>query len=368
MSISVILLLVAAGVLILPSFGGDDDEDENTDNRNQIQGGPESDTLNGTAGADLIQGFLGNDIIFGNGGLDELKGGAGNDTITGGPGRDIIDGASGEDEIYGLEGNDTIEGDADDDYIDAGIGSDIVRGGYGDDVILGGPGARLVDGELIDATNRDDTLRGEAGDDTIYIWGGSGLAVGGQNPEDTPDDVDTLILVTGKAELGDPQGNTQFYALANMNDDVETLAIITEFDVTEHELILTVDAADTIDLSTLPDFTVTFEETTLVRDGGEVEDGISVSVVFDRLVGENEVDYDARVANYETSSAFFRGNIFAQPGVGLDDVNVSVAFTNASETEYLDDTNYEDVLDLFAVDSPLVYAAAVTKVALEPTT
>ncbi len=54
MSISVILLLVAAGVLILPSFGGDDDEDENTDNRNQIQGGPESDTLNGTAGADLI--------------------------------------------------------------------------------------------------------------------------------------------------------------------------------------------------------------------------------------------------------------------------------------------------------------------------
>ena len=53
MSISVILLLVAAGVLILPSFGGDDDEDENTNNRNQIQGGPENDTLNGTAGADL---------------------------------------------------------------------------------------------------------------------------------------------------------------------------------------------------------------------------------------------------------------------------------------------------------------------------
>jgi len=364
MSISIILLLVAAGVLILPSLGGDEDEDEIVDNRSQIRGGPEDDTLTGTAGADLIQGFFGNDTITGNGGLDELKGGPGNDTITGGSGRDIVDGASGADKIYGLEGNDTIEGDADDDYIDAGFGSDVVRGGYGNDVILGGPGARLVDGELVDATNRDDTLRGEAGNDIIYIWGGSGLAVGGQNDVDEADDFDTLVLVTGKAELDDPAGDTKFYALANRNDDEETLAIITDFDVTEHEMILTVDAADVVNLGTLPAFKVTFLDTTLERDSGVVEAGTLVSVVLDRLTDETDVAYDNRVANFEMSSAFFRGDIFAQPGVGLDDVDVAVAFTNQSETQYLDEIRYVNVVDVLGPESPLKFAATVNKVAL----
>ncbi len=360
MDSTIILLMLAGGALILPMlFAGDDDDDEE---KNEIDGTFEDDTLVGTEGPDLIRGFRGDDTIVGNGGLDILKGGAGNDTITGGANRDIIDGASGEDMLFGLDGNDTIEGDAGNDYIDGGFGADVIRGGYGDDIILGGPGARLIDGELVNATDNDDRLTGGADDDTIYSWGGGGLVVGGQNPADTPDDVDTLVLVTGTAELGDAQGDTQFFALANKNDDQETLAVITEFDVLEHEMILTVDAADTVDLTTLPAFTVQFEQASLERENGDIENGIRVSVVLDPLPGESSADYDTRVADFETPSAFFRGNIFAQPGVDVDDVNVSVAFTNQSDTEYLDDTNYENVQDVLGPSSPLNYALAVNKV------
>ncbi|MGJ8621214.1 MAG: calcium-binding protein [Yoonia sp.] len=353
MDISILLLLLGVSVLILPALLGDEDEDTDQSEEDGIKGTYGDDTLTGTPGADLIRGFSGNDTVEGNGGLDDLRGGSGNDTVTGGSGRDVIDGGSGEDRLFGLAGNDTIEGDADNDYIDGGYGSDVIRGGYGNDTILGGPGARLIDGELVNATERDDTLRGEAGDDTIYSWGGTGLVVGGQNPDGEADDVDTLVLVTGTAELGDAAGDTQFYALANLNDDQETLAIITEFDVEEHELILTVDAADSVDLTTTPDYQITFERTRIERDNGVFEDGILVSVVIDPLPAGTTAD------DFETASAFFRGNIFANPATDLSDVNISIAFTNQSDTQYLDDTNYEDVLNIFDAGGALDTAETV---------
>ncbi|WP_108813841.1 calcium-binding protein [Loktanella sp. Alg231-35] len=320
MDMTIILLLVASGALIVPFIGGDDDDD--AENRDEIRGTlGDDDPLDGTDGNDSIFGFDGDDTINAGAGVDFINAGLGNDTVNGGDNRDTIEGRAGDDTLNGEGGNDEIRGGAGNDTIDGGYGSDVVRAGRGDDEISGGFGARLIGGELINATDRTDTLRGEGGSDTIYMWGGGGLASGGlssDDPVDNVDEKDTLILVTGEGELRDDQGTTDFFALANLDNDEETFATITEFDPFEHRMILTIDAAGMPPTTAGVDFTL--EQTTI-----NGVNGVLVTAVLDDPTSIDDDDYEA-------SSAFFRGLVLTS--IDPDDLDIEVVMTNADDTDY----------------------------------
>ena len=334
MDMTVLLLLAASGALLLPFLLGDDDDDD--DDKNEVRGTLESDDpLNGTDGDDNILAFDGDDVINAGAGLDFVNAGLGDDTVNGGDGRDVIEGRAGDDTLNGDDGNDTILGGAGDDTINGGFGSDIVRGGRGDDDIFGGFGARPLgpDGELVNATDRTDTLRGEGGEDEIYLWGGGGLAVGGQNSDDpgTGDEKDVIVLVTGEGRLEDSEGTTDFYALANIDDNEDTFAIITEFDETEHRMILTVDF-DLEGASATPQVGFVATEST-IEENGETVSGFLIEATL--LNPEEFPD-----AEFEGSSAFFRGE--ANPTA--DDIqdfveanyDIEVVFTDAATNDYFD--------------------------------
>ncbi|MFO8125242.1 calcium-binding protein [Yoonia sp.] len=337
MDITVLLLLAASGALLIPLLAGDDDDDRDD---GEIRGTFEDDEIEGTEGDDVILGFLGNDTINAGAGQDAVIGGEGNDVINGGDNRDILEGRAGNDTINGDDGNDTILGGAGDDMLDGGYGSDIMRGGRGDDLIYGGFDARLIDGELVNAVDRTDTLRGEGGEDTIYIWGGGGFAAGGvdDNDNDIADEKDTLVLVTGTATLSDDAGSTDFYALANIEDDVETFAIIDEFDNGnpldaddrgEHRLILTVDI-DLGDSDVVPQ--VGFEAATgSIEENGETVNGIFISA---KLL--NPEDFPD--SEFEEAAAFFRGETNpTQEDLQTfieNNYQIEVVYTDAADNDY----------------------------------
>lgn len=73
-------------------------------------GGPDADSMFGTAGGDTIQGLGGPDRLFGLAGDDCLFGGAGNDHLSGGPGNDRLSGAEGNDVLRGGPGTNAYSG------------------------------------------------------------------------------------------------------------------------------------------------------------------------------------------------------------------------------------------------------------------
>jgi hypothetical protein len=331
MDITVILAVLGLGALLIPILGGNDDDEDG-----DIRGTPEDDVLNGTNGNDnilafdgddTIRAFDGDDLINAGSGVDFINAGLGNDTVNGGDGRDEIEGREGDDTLNGDAGGDVIRGGAGNDIINGGYGNDVVEGGEGDDTIFGGPGARAIgpDGELVNATDRTDTLRGQGGEDTLYIWGGDGLAIGGLDRNDagipSVDEKDELILVTGEAELRDDQGTTDFFALANIDDQAETFATITEFDLDEHRMILTIDM-DLTGEADVPDIDFTLTQTTV--------DGVNGVLVEAVLVNEADFEDDT----YETSSAFFRGLILDD--INPDDLNIEIVQTDATTNDYFD--------------------------------
>ncbi|MBU1345374.1 MAG: DUF4214 domain-containing protein [Alphaproteobacteria bacterium] len=114
----------------------------------EINGSPNADIINGTAGDDQINGGDGNDVIYGGGGADFINPGRGDDTIYGGDGNDSFSHLS----LDGDHGRDTFFGEAGDDFswvaangvrVDAGSGNDhvvlnlissgVFEGGAGED-------------------------------------------------------------------------------------------------------------------------------------------------------------------------------------------------------------------------------------------
>lgn len=291
MSISIILLLVAAGVLILPNLGGDEDEDENTDNRNQILGGPEGDNVKGTSGNDLIRTFLGNDTIDGGAGNDEIRAGDGDDVVMGGTGLDFIRGGAGNDKIYGNEDNDRIISDRGNDTADAGPGADVVRGGQGNDIIRGGYDVELDgNGNPIGTFNAADQLSGEVGNDTLYAWGGGSTMTGGGTIPQGQSDEDTLVLVTGQGDLDGGSQSDAYYVLANTRDDEITDAIIRGIDLGPvgaggDEVVLTIDHGG-VPGGTDMGVEVTYED---VPSDGVLGFGTLITVA---LTGPDAGDYD----------------------------------------------------------------------------
>ncbi len=241
MDITILLALLGLGAVLIPFFG-DDDEDDSSDSLN---GTPEDDEIEGTTGADEIFGFLGDDIINGNGGQDVISGSGGEDIITGGADRDVIMGGADDDQLFGLGGDDTITGGGGDDFIDAGEGNDIVRAGNGNDTVFGNTGT--------------DTIRGEGDDDDLYLWGEGGTAFGGEGDDD-------LVMVTGRGILDGVTGTNTYYALANDDDEQQTVAIIQELGVEdpftpEDTIVMTIDTSDPDALDA--DLEVTVTEGTL---------------------------------------------------------------------------------------------------------
>jgi Ca2+-binding RTX toxin-like protein len=78
----------------------------------KVTGGPENDTLVGSASVNTIDG---------NGGVDVLKGGDGGDLLRGGAGGDFIDGQAGNDTLKGDSGFDLLAGGTGTDDCDVGL-------------------------------------------------------------------------------------------------------------------------------------------------------------------------------------------------------------------------------------------------------
>lgn len=73
-------------------------------------GGPDADSMFGTAGGDSIHGLGGADRLFGLAGDDCLFGGGGDDRLSGGPGNDRLSGAEGNDVLRGGRGTNAYSG------------------------------------------------------------------------------------------------------------------------------------------------------------------------------------------------------------------------------------------------------------------
>lgn len=294
MSISIILLLVAAGVLILPNLGGDEDEDENTDNRTEIMGGPGNDGVTGTSGNDLIRTFLGNDTIDGGRGNDEILAGEGEDFVEGGAKNDFIRGGAGDDELYGNEGNDRIFADRGDDFVDGGRGSDFIRGGQGADTILGGVNSVLDENRLpISRSEAVDSINGEAGDDLIIAWGDGSTILGGVVDGDEFDDEgsnnDIMVAASGDVVMSGQTGDNTVVALANLQDNTDlqegtiTRASVTDFDLDRDTLVLTVDHTSSAEMPA--DFEPKFIVNYSIEDSDTQGRGTLVTITWDNPYG-----------------------------------------------------------------------------------
>ena len=287
MSVSLVLLVLLGGALLVPLFGGGDDDGD--DNKNELLGTPESDTIEGTDGNDLIRTWLSDDTVYGNGGNDEIRPGGGNDYVEGGDGLDFIRAEEGDDAVFGNDQDDRIFGDKGDDWLDGGRGSDVVRGGWGNDLIFGG--SDNLDGQT-------DVLSGEDNSDTIFGWGDGTSMNGGLTDVDNPnqDNDDTLVMVTGEGEMENRTGDNTNIGLANVGDEQDTFITVTDFDIADDTLVLT------IDYETADGFDVDPSQTLVVSysfEDSEAGGGMKVTVSW--------VSPDDDVVDQESASAFLVG-------------------------------------------------------------
>ena len=77
-----------------------------------VDGGADTDSLQGTSVADVLTGGDGDDFVNGMAGPDDLAGGVGNDSVSGGSGDDVAHGSDGNDKVRGDAGSDNLFGDA----------------------------------------------------------------------------------------------------------------------------------------------------------------------------------------------------------------------------------------------------------------
>lgn len=136
-----------------------------------INGGINSDFLNGTELGDSINGAGGHDTLLGQGGNDTLFGATGNDRILGSDGNDTLAGSIGNDQLLGGSGFDSLNG---------GSGNDTLGGGgFGAskevDGLIGGSGADTFTlGDNLRAAYVGDgfaRIQGFTSEDTIQLFG-----------------------------------------------------------------------------------------------------------------------------------------------------------------------------------------------------
>lgn len=184
-----------------------------------------NDVINGGEESNYLDGFAGNDIISGGGSLDELYGGDGNDTLYGrgsvdwlygGYGNDVLNGGAEYDYLYGGDGSDTASyagasagiavslvdpyvgtGDA---WYDNFYSIENLTGSSFADQLYGDTGNNILSGE-----GGDDTLSGDYGNDTLVGGAGADHLSGGRG-------ADTVSYATASAgvvvSLASPSANT----------------------------------------------------------------------------------------------------------------------------------------------------------------
>ncbi len=111
-----------------------------------VDGGEESDTLEGGAGNDSLLGGGSDDQLTGGAGADTLLGGDGNDSLTDTDGATLADGGAGNDTLTTGTSDDTLSGGAGDDSLASGGGADSLDGGLGADTLDGGTGNDTLTG------------------------------------------------------------------------------------------------------------------------------------------------------------------------------------------------------------------------------
>lgn len=190
--------------------------------------------LEGTEGPDLIVFDGATQVAFGNGGDDTLVGDdeGYSDNLFGGTGADVLLGEGGQDLIQGEEGNDLLDGGPGDDEVYGQGGADTLYGGEGDDVLSS---AWLYGDENPEGL---DILSGGPGDDTVDVGDGIALVSLGTG-------ADSLTVGETTASFN----ITEEERFAQIDDT--TIAVITDFDPAEDELVLSV-AAPNDDLPSGP--------------------------------------------------------------------------------------------------------------------
>lgn len=101
-----------------------------------VNGGSNWDTIDGSTVANKLWGWNGNDLLNGHGGNDTLDGGEGNDTLDGGDDDDSLIGGNGNDSLIGGTGKDSLIGGAGNDTLWGGDGDDSLEGGDGNDMAV----------------------------------------------------------------------------------------------------------------------------------------------------------------------------------------------------------------------------------------
>jgi len=171
----------------------------------EIQGTEEDDII--SAGADV-------EVTFAEDGNDAVFGGDHDQVIFGGAGDDALFAEDGSDQVFGDEGDDLMFGGGDDDLLVGDAGEDTIFGGAGNDMIFP---SSLV--EFTDASDVDVVGAGE-GDDIVYVRAETALIELGVGEDDVLVHTDSFV-----------EGNSP-------------LAIITDFDPDEDQIVLGVYAPD----------------------------------------------------------------------------------------------------------------------------
>jgi Ca2+-binding RTX toxin-like protein len=169
--------------------------------------------------------------------------------------------------VYAGAGSDTVSGGPGNDVLDGGPDNDRLSGGPGNDIILGGPG--------------DDNLNGKAGDDTVD--GGPGTD--SWTFEGTKDS--DFIEVNWDAALGQLIG-TRRPTAGGAVAETDRASLI------ERLIVLTLEAADRIDLSFLSAAKITAAGLTdpTTVDGGAGADTVLGSAGRDSISGGTGADND----------------------------------------------------------------------------
>ena len=169
-----------------------------------LDGGPEDDTLTGANTPGTLNGGPGNDRVSGRG---TLNGGSGNDALVGSPladnlrgssGRDTLDGGFGADDIAGGSGTDTLIYPGRANGVNVTIGSQNNNDGGPEDQTGGRRDNVHGDIEILYGTELNDALIGDHSSETLLGLGGDDF-IAGNSGHDTLLGFDGNDLLTGKS-------------------------------------------------------------------------------------------------------------------------------------------------------------------------
>lgn len=171
-----------------------------------------------------IEGTDSDDYILAGEDVEVTFGADGDDTVIGADHPQVIFGDGGDDVLLGEGGDDYVQGDTGADTLSGGSGGDLMVGGEGADAIYGGEGDDSIYTADVFPTesnpNEFDVVNAGAGADQVFVTQGASLIELGEGEDD-------ILIYSDFSDIGE-----------------DPLAIITDFDVAEDQIVLGVNAPD----------------------------------------------------------------------------------------------------------------------------